>query len=150
MSNPIVELDFDVVREPWNRYEFSEGPILKTKVILKSVSRKTEADGKIGYGLDFQHITAVGHVPIDLQGPPTDKKYSPQELQSSIVNDDVRYSTLREEWNEYVAEDGCKIRLKITVASVAKTDKCNNKGYPIYMIKVGVLPELRPPKNLGK
>ena len=147
MSRPIVELDFDVVREPWNRYELEEGPILKAKVILKNVSRKTEADGKVGYGIDIQHVTAISHVPIELQGPPTERGYSPEELQASIVKDDVRYSTLREEWNEYVAEDGCKIRIKNTVVSVAKTDKCDKKGNPIYLIKNGVLPEIRPPKK---
>lgn len=147
MSSPIVELDFDVVREPWNRYEFDEGPILKSKIILKTVSRKTDVDGKVGYNLDFQHVTAISHVPIELQGPLTERGYSPAELQESIVKDDIRYSTLREEWNEYVAEDGCKIRLKNTVVRVAKTDKCDKKGNPIYLVKNGVLPEIRPPKR---
>ncbi len=31
MSEKVTELDFDVVREPWNKYELFDGPIIWTK-----------------------------------------------------------------------------------------------------------------------
>jgi hypothetical protein len=90
----VTELDFEVIREPWNRYEFEDGVILKTKYVLTRVSKKVEKDGRTGYALTGQNIITISHVPINLLGPPSTQKYSQEELQASIMNEDVKYKTL--------------------------------------------------------
>ena len=40
----------------------------------------------------------------------------------------MRYSTLAEEWNEYIVDDGTKIRIKTTVTNVKKSDKFAQNG----------------------
>lgn len=147
MSTPITELDYDVIREPWNRYELEDGSHLKIRYILIGLTRKEESGGKGGYGIKGQNIVDLHRVPISMKGPPADRQYNPEELMPNIINDDVRYSTLNEEWNEYVAEDGAKIKVKITLVSVAKTNKFNMEGDPIYITKTAVLPQIMPPKR---
>jgi hypothetical protein len=34
------KLDFDVVREPWNKYELADGAVLKTKAIVTRVIKR--------------------------------------------------------------------------------------------------------------
>lgn len=59
----------------------------------------------------------------------------------------MRYNTLAEEWNEYVVDDGTRIRMKSTVSRVAKTSKFDKNGDPIYIVDTTVLAEIRPPKR---
>lgn len=67
-------------------------------------------------------------------------------MNTSIVKDDVRYNTLSEEWNEYVLDDGARVRLKLTVTRIAKTDKYNREGEPILIVETGGMAQIRPPK----
>jgi hypothetical protein len=69
------------------------------------------------------------------------------ELQASIVNEDVRYTTIAEEWNEYLAEDGTKIRVKLTVVKVSRTNKRDVDGEPIYLVQTSLLPQIQPRKK---
>jgi hypothetical protein len=147
MSLITTELDYDVVREPWNRYELDGGPILKIKYILVGLSKRPQEGAPDNYAVKGHNVVDVSHVPIGMRGRPADRKYSPQETQSAITNDDVRYSTLNEEWNEYRAEDGAKIRIKISVISVALTSLFNMDGAPIYHVGSSVMVNVRPPKR---
>ncbi|MBW1936877.1 MAG: hypothetical protein ACTSP1_19470, partial [Candidatus Freyarchaeota archaeon] len=79
---------------------------------------------------------------------PSPRIYSPEELQASIIDDDVRYSTIVEEWNEYIAEDGASIRVKLVVVKVSRTDKTDRDGEPIYLVQTSVLPQILPPKKV--
>lgn len=45
MGVELTELDFDVLKEPWNVYQLEEGPILRTKYVLTRVVRKREEGG---------------------------------------------------------------------------------------------------------
>jgi hypothetical protein len=65
-------------------------------------------------------------IPTDIKGPPAAKTYSKQELE--LNSQDMRYSTLAEEWNEYIVDDGTKIRIKTTVTNVKKSDKFAQNG----------------------
>jgi len=148
MSEKTIVLDFDVIREPWNMYELRDGSILKTKHILTGV-RKYEKEGgrRKGYDIRGQTINITHYVPEDMKGPPSEKPYTPEELKSSIVEEDMGYTTLMEEWNEYAIEDGAKIRIKHTVSRVSKTNKYNGDGEPIYLVEGDTLIKIKPPKR---
>lgn len=147
MSEKVTELDFDVVREPWNKYELFDGSILWTKHILLKIFKRESAEGRVGYELEGQHISSIHHVPDHLKGPRSETRYSEEELRSSIIEEDVKYNTLAEEWCEYVAEDGTRIRIKSTVTKVSRTNKTDRRGDPIYLIEQSILPIIKPPKR---
>jgi len=143
----VKEMDFEVLREPWNVYQLEEGPILKIKYVLTRVIKRREDEGRFGYAFKGQNVVAFSHIPPELRGEPTRAIYSPMELQASIVNEDVRYTTIAEEWNEYLAEDGTKIRVKLTVVKVSRTNKRDVDGEPIYLVQTSLLPQIQPRKK---
>lgn len=147
MGLEATDLDFDVLREPWNLYQLEDGTILRVKYVLTRVVRQRDTVGRIGYAFKGQNVVSLSNFPKELKGPPSPRMYTPEELQASIVNDNVRYSTLEEEWNEYIAEDGANIRVKITVIKVSKTNKTDNEGEPIYLVATSLLPQIIPPKK---
>jgi len=132
---PIVELDFDVVSEPWNRYKLEEGPIIKSKVVLKNITLERNSEGELGYKLDYQNINTIIEVPMVIQGPPSERKFKHEEIEQNATYNELKYSTLSETWNEYIVENGLKIRIKNIVSRVKKTDKFDTKGYPLYVIR---------------
>ncbi len=143
----VIEMDFDVLSEPWNVYQLEEGPILKIKYVLTRVLKRREDGGRYSYAFKGQNVLAFSHVPPKLKGEPSREFYSPMELQASIVNESVRYTTIAEEWNEYLAEDGTSIRVKLTVVKVSRTNKKDMDGDPIYLVQTSLLPQVQPPRK---
>ena len=147
-----VDLDFEVIREPWNKYQLVDNTILKVKLVLTLIRRKEllRADGTVekilGVGFDTQSVTSVQSVPEQLRGPSSTEPYDPRQLESSIVQDDISYTTLAEEWNEYVDEEGSKIRMKTTVSRVARTSKFDKHGNPVYLVQSHGIVEMKPRK----
>ena len=74
-------LDFDIVKEPWNKYELGDHTILKTRVILKVVRKVSKGD-KNDYEFDLQNLQAL-IVPNDVKGAAPAQRYSKEEIQSS-------------------------------------------------------------------
>jgi hypothetical protein len=142
-----VELNFDIIQEPWNLYEIEDGIIIKVRVIVKRVFRFKETEEKGGYDVEQQNITVIAHIPPELKGKKSQRKLTTQEAMSAVIRDDVRFSVLREEWNEYAVEDGAKIRLKVSLMNVGKTNQFDQNGDPIYTIQTSAMASIKPPKK---
>lgn len=141
-----TELDFEVLREPWNKYNLRDGSNIKSRYVMTKVKKReptSKEDEKTAYGIEGQNITITYNVPEELEGPPSKQRYGPRELSRSIVEDDVGYSTLSEEWNEYIVEDGTRIRVKDTIVKVSRTNKTDKNGDPIYLVQHSTLVDVR-------
>jgi hypothetical protein len=138
-------LDFDVDREPWNKYEVSDHTTIKTKYVITKVT-KVSSGGQTNYRIDGQTLTTVLNMSGE-KGPADNKIYNPEELKSEIKFPNMRYTTIAEEWNEYRVDDGAVIRLKATVSAVAKTNRFDLNGDPIYLIDNNVMLQVRPPQS---
>ena len=136
------ELDFETIKEPWNKYELRDSTYLKSRHILMKVKKKGNT-----YGIEGQNITVTYNVPKNLKGTPSTQTYTPEELSSSIVVDEVGYNTILEEWNEYIVDDGARIRIKDTIISVSRTSKYDRNGDPIYVAQHSTLVQVRPRKE---
>jgi hypothetical protein len=138
-------LDFDVIREPWNKYEItSDGAFLKTKIVITKIRKKQTGENKWEYNFDMQPILVILS---DEKGTPDAKNYSQEELQAAVVKDDLRYTTVSEEWNEYVVDDGARLRIKSTVSRVGKTSLFDNTGTPQYWIELNNLAQVKSPRT---
>lgn len=136
-------LDFDVVREPWNKYELADGAVVKVKLVVVRIKKNVSPDGKSGdYGFKVQSI-AVAMSPE--HGPPDTRAYSPEELAQAVTKEDIRYTTASEEWNEYVTDDGARLRIKNTLVRVAKTSKFDADGEPLYITETNAMAQLKLP-----
>ena len=152
MENPNLdetELDFEILREPWNKYSLKDGAYLKSRFILLKIKRRlvpaTVTEKKTEYGFEGQNLNVIYNVPAELKGPLSNQQYSVQQL-SEAKKDEIAYDTLSEEWNEYVLEDGTTMRIKSTVSAVSRTDKVDKNGDPIYFVTNSQILGVKPRK----
>jgi len=137
-------MDFDVVREEWNRYQLSDNCLLKIKVVMTKVAKaegQSKSD-KQNYTFDVQNITVAL---TNERGPPDSHNYSPAEIGRSIVKDDMRFTTVAQDWNEYVVDDGARIRIQPILLKVSKTSKFDGKGVPLYATDLNLNVQIKPP-----
>ena len=133
-------LDFIVSREDWCRYDLSDDSILKIKLIATKIRKKNT-----NYNIDIQNIIVVLS---NERGQADSKSYTPLELQQSIIHD-VHYTTITQDWNEYIVDDGTIIKVHPMVTKVSKTSKFDLNGDPVYLVNVqgNVVVELPKPKS---
>ncbi len=62
---------------------------------------------------------------------------------------DLDFRTLREEWNEYETEDGSRIRVKLVVSEIIRTDRYDTQiDQPIYVVRSGNIVVTKAPDEL--
>lgn len=150
MTN-IRSINFEIIKEPWNKYQISDNSVLRTRTILKKVERKIEGD-KISFAIDAQTLNVID-ADSSLKGTPSKGKYTQQEIQNSIDKEDMRYDTLAQEFNEYQLDDGTKIKIYTHVTKITRTSLKDLKGDPIYRVgsnnSIEIKPseQYKPPKN---
>ena len=134
-------LDFAVSKEDWSRYDLSDSSILKIKLVVTKI-RKKNSD----YNLDVQNIIVVLS---NERGQPDSKVYTPSELQQAKTQD-ISYSIITQDWNEYVVDDGTNIKVQPIVTRVSKTSKFDLHGDPIYLVNVQGNVVIEPPETLNQ
>lgn len=141
------EIDFEILREPWNKYSVEDGSYVKARFVITKFRKMepTTADEKLSYGFEGQNIAVAYNVPQELKGIASTQKYSPQELSDS--SRDMRYSIISEEWNEYVLEDGTTVRIKSSVVEITRSNKYDRNGDPIYVANTNQILALKPRKQ---
>lgn len=51
---------------------------------------------------------------------------------------DLDFRTLHEEWNEYETEDGSRVRVKLVVTEIIRTDQYDTQAdQPVYVVRSG-------------
>ena len=64
---------------------------------------------------------------------------------------EVRFQTIREEWNEYQLMDGTVLKMKTVVGEVFRVeDMYDNEGNPVYQVKSNNLLIVKPQDALKK
>jgi len=139
-----IFVDFEVVREEWNRYRVEDETILKAKFVLISVMMeksykeimeraKTEKGLKMGFGFNSQNVIGV-EAPMRLRGEPDIKTYTIEELRASIAKEDLDFEPLKESWNVYDLQNGITIKVRNAPINVSRTSKFDSRGLPIYLV----------------
>jgi hypothetical protein len=138
-------VDFEVEKEPWNKYRLEDKSILKTKFVLinifaekgwiQKVQRIKGSKDKVGIAVRLQPTNVTGvQVPPNLFGPPTSGNYTIQEIASSIVKNDLDIEVIAESWNVYRLPESFVVKVKSSPVNVARTSKFDSEGVPIYLI----------------
>ncbi len=64
---------------------------------------------------------------------------------------EVKYKSVREDWNEYDIDDGSTIRVKLLVSDIVRlVDKFDPEGNPVYVVKSGNVVFIKAPDNLKR
>lgn len=141
--NDSITVDFKVIKENWDSYLLSDETKLKSRVILTGVKKSKENPEK-EYEFDFQSIQSFVFSDKS-RGVSHNKLYSKEDLEASYRKE-LNFSIESEKWNEYLLEDGTKVRLKNTIGGVFKSDLFLQNGDPIYNVKIRVLSKVKRPK----
>ena len=125
-------IDFEIIKEPWNKYQISDNSVLKTRTILKKIERITDGE-KTSFNIDAQTLTVIYADP-SLRGSPNPKKFTSEELMKSIDKPDMRYDTLSQEFNEYRLDDGTRFKIFSNVTGISRSTLKDAKGDPVYYV----------------
>ena len=125
-------IEFEILKEPWNKYQLRDNSVLKTRTILKSVRRITQKN-ETQYQVDAQSLTVV-HADPALRGSPNPNQISNDEILKNIELEDMRYDSLAQESNEYQLDDGTKIKIHNNITSISRSSLKDQHGDPIYSV----------------
>ena len=135
-------MDFEIIKEPWNKYQLGDNSILKTRTILKRIDRIMEGSS-ISFTLDAQTLTVIYADPA-LRGTPASQKITDDDILKSIEKPDMGYDIIGQEFNEYHLDDGTKIKIFTNVTNVSRTTLKDQMGDPVYSVKSACVIEVKP------
>lgn len=129
-------IDFEVIKEQWNKYNLQDGSKLKTRVILNSVI-VSEVDNKKQYQFDIYQGTVL-LCNESLQGEPTTQKYTSKELSQNIEVPNGRYDTITYEMNEYLLDDSTRLQIHNNVSGISRTTLYKENGDRVYLVNTQI------------
>ncbi len=152
-------IPFKVIKEPINKYKFADGGILYSKFTLITVHFEKDPEemfeeqkGKtspVGTGINIKHHITMGvDCPDDLKGVPNQIKG--ENLKERIVEEDIDIIESHEPFFEYQLENGFKLKGKIVLMNVDKTDRFDENGLPLYLVNNTIEMKITMPKKLQK
>jgi hypothetical protein len=99
-------------------------------------------EGTLEFNLNAKNV--IGTLPdIDLCGEPGAKEYIGEELETSIIEEDIEFSPIEESWTEYNLEDGRTLFLKLVLTMASRTNKFDDHGEPIYLTQTQLLTKIK-------
>jgi len=144
------DVDFEVVKESWNEHKLSDGARLRTKLTLGKVvtASGVEPERAMEYSFNTQ-IMVVAYVPQNMKGTPSGRILTPQEMNEAIV-EDLDYEQTKTAVNEYLLENGVRIKLRLMLTRVGKTSVYNPDGTPLYAVNTQIVPEVKLPSSFPR
>jgi hypothetical protein len=129
-----VEMPFEVTHEGWSIYETKDRAVIKLKlVLLKLFLTRLDEAGNANFRAGTNVILTVS-VPPSMKGRRSDGPISAKEVAESIVESDMPFKTVREDWNEYKIDDGT-VSVKPVATVISKSSKFDMNGDPIYNVQ---------------
>jgi hypothetical protein len=126
-----VDLSFEPIHEGWSIYRTKDDVLIKIRLIVlhfKLAGIKEDGSAMLALGGNLMFaITAPK------KGPPTTQAMTNEQIVAAIVEPDVAFDTVKEDWNEYNVE-GTKVGVKVVVTVIAKTSLFDANGDPIYNV----------------
>lgn len=138
-------LDFEIIKESWNKYSLQDGTKLKIRTILISVSAdQTDGVTKHNAEIDTRQVWLCDP---SVQGTPDSNQYTPKQLEENIEVKRCPYTTLQYEPSEYELDDGSRIIFHNTLVNIARTRLFNAVGDRIYLATATAQMNVAPPQN---
>ena len=117
----LENIEFEVIKEHWNKYKLKDDTIFLAKLVLVKIAKDEN-------GYSFNHTPVFGAV------APPEKKGETSPGEPSIIEYDMDYDIIEENWNEYNLSDGMKLLAKIQITQINKTNKLSKQNFYILAI----------------
>ena len=130
-----VELQFEPIHDGWSIYKTEDETIFRLKLLLmKLYLANIDKAGNAQFTASGQTFFTLS-VPRELKGPKSERAYNPEEIADAVVVEDVKFDTIKEDWNEYKLPESVVISSKAILTQVAKTSLYDVTGDPVYRIQ---------------
>jgi hypothetical protein len=148
-----LEIPFETVREGWSIYKAKEpkgSATIKLKVVvLKLFLEQLDEAGNAQFAAGSR-VILTATVPPNMKGPPSTKPITAKEVADSIVEPDIPFETIREDWNEYKV-DGAVVSIKPIATIISKTSLFDANGDPVYNVQnQPIIKGIVPPESRKK
>lgn len=121
----------DVIKPSF--YKLKDGTFMNA---LVNIGHMIE-DPKMPYGYAVSTFTTIAtYVPRENRHPDRYMQFDPSSIPSSIVEEDMKYETLVEDFNVYSMSNGMTLSVKSVAAQVSKTRLYTIQGEPLYLASV--------------
>ncbi len=138
-------LDFEVIKESWNKYSLQDGTKLKVRTILKSVwVDRTDVKTKHNTEIETHHVLLCDPM---VQGEPDTEQYTKKQLKEGVEVAHCPYATLQYEPSEYELDDRSRIVLHTALINIARTRLFDAVGDRIYIVELTGQMNVAPPQN---
>lgn len=134
--------NYKILREDWNCYKLKDGSIISLKLVPIKLRIVEENEKTLKMDLNAESVVGI-LAPQNLYGEPGDREYGIEELDDSVIDEDIDFSAIEESWDEYELEDGKKLSLKLILTMASRTNKFDSHGEPIYITQTQLLTKLK-------
>ena len=142
---PRKYIDFEVIKESWDKYSLQDGTKIKIRSVLQAVWVDQE-DGKTMHNAEIDTLQ-VWLCDTAVQGKPDASVYTPKQLEENVEMKHCNYTTLQYEPSEYELDDGSRIILHHTLVNIARTRLFNAVGDRIHIVRSTGSMNVTPPQN---
>lgn len=140
---------FQIISEHWGIYALKDGSYLKLRPNIIKIARETDAYGNMAFNVNA-NVTIGIISPKNMRGPPLTRPPTPQEIASAIIDDDVGFLVVEEEWSTYRLQDGTILSIKLIPIQISRTSIHDPNGEPMYNINHQLLVKASVPEELRK
>jgi hypothetical protein len=140
---------FQTISEHWGVYALKDGSYLKMRTNIIKIARETDIVGNMAFNVNA-NITVGVIAPKNLRGSPPPRPPTPQELVAAIIEDDVGFSSVEEDWSSYQLQDGIIVSAKLIPIKISRTSIHEPSGDPLYQISHQLLIKASIPEELRK
>lgn len=102
------------------------------------------ADPRAPNGISINSTNIItAFVPKEKRRPEAFVQFTQDELQSNIIDDDVEFEVLRENFSVYDLSNGMVMSLKTVMGQIRKTKFFAITGEPLYMININPIIKIK-------
>lgn len=112
-------------------YKLNDGTILKALVTVNYLLPDPRQPD--GFNVNTTNILSA-YVSKEKRRPQQYRPFTQAEITSSIIDEDVEFEVLRENFSVYELSNGLVLSLKTVVGQVKKTNLVDFGGEPIYIV----------------
>ena len=125
-------------------YKLADGTIIKALININYLIPDPQSPQ--GFAINSTN-TVSAFVPRENRHPELFKEYNPADILKSVVDDDVNFEVLRENFSVYDLSNDMVLSVKTVVGQIRKTSLYTRDGEPIYHINTNPIIKAKKPQK---
>lgn len=131
-----IELQFEPLREGWSVYKTRDeaAATLNLKLVVVKIYLLGINETGARFSANVNPFYTVSVLP-EKKGPKAPRPYTLQEITEAIAEEDIKFDTVKEDWNDYMLPEKVILSAKLVLTVASRTNLYDVYGDPIYRIQ---------------